>query len=67
MSLNIWAIIAANNANKLIAEHGVGQEHQTKATIGKVLGIIALVLWVFGVLIQVLMVVLGAGAAAVGQ
>ena len=53
--LGIWAVIAGNQAEQMIAQHGVGQEHKTKATIGKVLGIIALVLWVLAIIANVVL------------
>jgi hypothetical protein len=42
--LGIWAILSANQAQALIAQYNVGQEHATKANIGKILGIVSLVL-----------------------
>ena len=43
--LGILAIIAGNKAEKMIAQEGIGQEQKGKATIGKILGIEAVVLW----------------------
>ena len=46
----------------MIESEGVGSEHKTKATIGKVLGIVALVLWGLGIIVQVVMTVMTANA-----
>ena len=53
--LGIWAIIAGNQAQALIAQTGMGQQHATKANIGKILGIVALVLWAIGLVLRVVL------------
>ena len=65
--LGIWAIISANQAQALINQTGAGQAHASKAQIGKILGIIALVLMVIGIIFQVLSLVMFGGAAAMQQ
>jgi hypothetical protein len=62
--LGIWAIMASNQAQALIAQTGAGQQHASKATIGKILGIVALVLMVVGIIGNILLAVIGGGAAA---
>jgi hypothetical protein len=62
--LGIWAIISANQAKQLIERTGMGREHESKAMIGKVLGIIGLVLLVLGIVANILLAVLGALAGA---
>ena len=42
--LGIWAILSANQAQSLIAQYNIGQEHAAKANIGKILGMVSLVL-----------------------
>ena len=53
--LGIWAIIAANQANQLIQQHGVGHEQKGKATAGMICGIIGLLLWGVGIVLQAMM------------
>ena len=62
--LAVWAIIAANNTTKLIALHDIGQEHRVRATVGKVLGIAALVIFALGIVGWLLVIVLGVGGNA---
>ncbi len=64
--LGIWAIISGNAAQALIDQHGVGQENASKAKIGKILGIVGLVLMLLGIVVNVIMAVLGVGLAAAG-
>jgi len=65
--LGIWAIMSGNQAQALIAQTGVGQQHASKANIGKILGIVALVLWGIAVLLNIVMGIIGGGAAALQQ
>ena len=65
--LGIWAIISANQAQALINQTGAGQQHASKAQIGKILGIIGLVLMVVGILANIFMAIVGGGAAALQQ
>ena len=65
--LGIWAIIAGGNAEKMIAQEGIGQEHKGKATAGKILGIVAVVLWGVSLVVGVLLMMLGVIGAAAGN
>ena len=63
--VQIYTIMTANEALARIQATGAGQQHQTLATIAKVVGIVHLALVGVGLLIQILVIALGAGAAAV--
>jgi ABC-type Fe3+ transport system permease subunit len=65
--LGIWSISSANQVQALINQTGVGQQHASKAQIGKILGIIALVLWGITIVLNIIMAVIGGGAAALQQ
>jgi hypothetical protein len=64
--VDIYAIILANQTTEMIQRTGVGQQHQTLATVAKVIAIIHLCLAALAIIFQVVMVVIG-GAAAVNQ
>ncbi|ADB16055.1 hypothetical protein Psta_1378 [Pirellula staleyi DSM 6068] len=55
MFVGIYAIIVAGQGEKLIAQYGVGQEHASKLMIGKVLGFVAIGLFVLGIVANVIM------------
>ena len=59
--VGIYAITTANEAQNMIEQTGVGQEHSGKATAGKVLGIIALVLWGLSIIFNVVVNMGGGG------
>jgi hypothetical protein len=51
----------------MIAQEGIGQEHKGKATTGKILGTIALVLQGVSVVVLSLLMMLGVLGAAAGN
>ncbi len=63
--VDIYAIMLANEALGQIKATGAGQQHQTLATVAKVIAIVHLCLFALGILIQIIVIGLGAGAAAV--
>jgi hypothetical protein len=65
--LAIWAYIAGSSAERMIAQHGVGQEHQTLAKAGRILAIVTAVLLVLGIVLQVVVLIVGGLAATVQQ
>jgi len=65
--VQIYTLILANDALKQINQTGAGQQHQTLATVAKILAIVHLALVGVGILLWLLMIVLGIGAAAVGN
>ena len=46
------AIIRGNMAKSRIAQHNVGHEHATKATIGQVIGGVAVGLWILAFIVR---------------
>jgi Sec-independent protein secretion pathway component TatC len=54
--LGWFAIYRGNKALQLIAQYNVGHQHKTNATAGKIIGIIAIVLNVLGILLQLVMI-----------
>lgn len=54
--LGWFAIYRGNKALTLIQQYGVGQQHKTNATAGKIIGIVAIVLNVIGFAIQIIMI-----------
>lgn len=65
--LAIWSIIAGNNALKMIEQTGQGKDHESLAKIGKILGIVVLVLAAVSIVAQIIFMVLGVGLAAAGN
>lgn len=65
--LGIIAIISGNKALALIEQTGAGKDHASKASIGKICGIIGVVLMCLGIALWVISIVLGLGAAAIQQ
>jgi multisubunit Na+/H+ antiporter MnhB subunit len=63
--VQIYTIMTANDALGQIKNTGAGQQHQTLATIAKVIGIVHLALVGVGIVIQIIVIAIGAGAAAV--
>lgn len=60
--VDIYAIIVANDALNQIKQTGVGQQHQTLATIAKIVAIVHLCLVGLGILLQVVLIAFGAMA-----
>lgn len=63
--VDIYAIILANDALNMIKRTGVGQQHQTLATVAKVIAIIHLCLAGLAIVGQVILMIIGAAAANV--
>ncbi len=47
--LGPFAIYRGTKALNLIQQYGIGQEHATKATVGRAIGIVVLALWLIGI------------------
>ena len=65
--VHIYAIMAANDALNQIKMTGVGQQHQTLATIAKIVAIVHLCIVGAVMVFYIFMIILGVGAAAVGN
>src|SRR4030095_8909458 len=65
--VQIYTIMLANDALNQIKQTGVGQQHQTLATVAKIVAIVHLCLIVAGILLQILLIALGVGFNAVGH
>jgi hypothetical protein len=65
--VHIYAIMTANDALNQIKATGAGQQHQTLASIAKIVAIVHLCLIGVGILLQIVLMALGVGAAAVGN
>ncbi len=65
--VDIYAIMLANDALGQIKATGAGQQHQTLATVAKVIAIVHLCLFGLGIIINIVMMVVAGGAAAVGN
>ncbi len=65
--IHIYAIITANDALAQIQQTGVGQQHQTLATIAKYVAIVHLCIVGAVLVLYLVLIILGLGAAAVGN
>jgi len=65
--IDIYAIIAANQALAMINQTGAGQQHRTLATVAKFFGIIHLGLAVLGILLYIVLMVVGIAAGVANQ
>lgn len=64
--VHIYAIMTANEALAQIRQTGAGQQHQTLATVAKIVAIVHLSLVGIGLVLYIAVIALGIGAAAVG-
>src|SRR5688500_1306292 len=60
--VDIYAIILANQVSDMIRRTGVGQQHQTLATVAEVIAIIHLCLAGLLIVFQIVAIILGAAA-----
>jgi amino acid permease len=65
--VQIYTIILANDALGQIKQSGAGQQHQTLATVAKIVAIVHLCLVGAVIVLQIALMALGLGAAAVGN
>src|SRR5262245_36470864 len=65
--VDIYAIMVANQALGMIKQTGAGQQHQTLATVAKVIAIVHLCLAGLGIVMWILMMVLGLAAGVANQ
>ncbi len=65
--VQIYTLMVSNDALKQIQQTGAGQQHKTLATAAKIIAIVHLVLIGVGILLQIVVMALGLGAAAVGN
>jgi len=65
--VDIYAIIVANQALGMIKQTGAGQQHQTLATVAKIIAIIHLCLAALGIVLWFVMMVLGVAAGIANQ
>ena len=65
--IDIYAIIAANQALSMIKQTGAGQHHSTLATVAKIIAIIHLVLTALVLVFYVVLIVIGVAAGVANQ
>ncbi|MCI0360388.1 MAG: hypothetical protein L0211_18080 [Planctomycetaceae bacterium] len=65
--IHIYAIMTANDVLAQIQQTGVGQQHQTLATIAKIVAIVHGCIVIAVLLLYIVIIALGIGAAAVGN
>lgn len=65
--VHIYTIMTANDAIGTIERTGVGQEHKSMANIARIIAYVHLALIALGIIAQIILFVIGAGAAAVNN
>ena len=65
--VQIYTLMVSNDVLKQIEQTGAGQQHKTLATVAKVIAIVNLVLVALAILLQIVFMVIGIGAGAVGN
>jgi hypothetical protein len=64
--VHIYAIMTANDALNQIKLSGAGKQHETLATIAKIVAIVHLCIVGAGLALYIVMIIIGIGAAAAG-